>query len=235
MLLADPPSGKPRAPSRRRLHWSANGYGQPGDGGTSPEPDPAHTYTSPGTYTWTLTVTSGGENLTRTGTVDVCSLSCSATVAGPGQTGAAAPFLAAAYVSGGCSDPASYAWTFGDGATSSDQNPSNTYTSAGTYTWTLTVTAGGATCALTGTVTIVDPPVISTMTKLTPFAIKVTGSYFQPGIQVFIGTSPTPWSSVTSKNTTTIVIPGGPSLKNLFPKGQPVAITLVNPDGGFAT
>ena len=37
----------------------------------------------------------------------------------------------------------SYAWDFGDGGTSSDQNPSYTYTSGGTYTVNLTVTGPG--------------------------------------------------------------------------------------------
>ena len=37
----------------------------------------------------------------------------------------------------------SYAWTFGDGGTSDEQNPSHTYTAAGTYTVTLTVTGPG--------------------------------------------------------------------------------------------
>ena len=37
-----------------------------------------------------------------------------------------------------------YAWAFGDGATSDEQSPSHTYISAGTYTWTLTVTSGEA-------------------------------------------------------------------------------------------
>ena len=48
------------------------------------------------------------------------------------------------FSSAGSNDPdgtiVSYAWDFGDGATSSQANPSHTYASAGTYTVTLTVT-----------------------------------------------------------------------------------------------
>jgi PKD repeat protein len=45
----------------------------------------------------------------------------------------------------------SYAWTFGDGGTSSAVNPSHTYTSAGTYTVSLTVTGPGGSNTLTRT------------------------------------------------------------------------------------
>lgn len=63
-------------------------------------------------------------------------------------------------VNGGCStDPdgtiASYAWTFGDGATGSGATPSHTYAAAGTYTVGLTVTDnGGATASTSQSVTV---------------------------------------------------------------------------------
>ncbi|MFI5757037.1 PQQ-dependent sugar dehydrogenase [Streptomyces sp. NPDC051569] len=58
------------------------------------------------------------------------------------KTSGQAP-LAIAFSSAGSSDPEngalSYAWDFGDGATSTDANPSHTYTGNGTYQPTLTV------------------------------------------------------------------------------------------------
>ena len=49
----------------------------------------------------------------------------------------------------------SYAWTFGDGGTSTVASPSHTYTAAGTYTVTLKVTdSTGATNTKTGSVTV---------------------------------------------------------------------------------
>lgn len=52
-----------------------------------------------------------------------------------------------------------YSWNFGDGATSSVQNPSHTYLSAGTYNVTLTVTDNeGATDASSKSVTVTAPP-----------------------------------------------------------------------------
>ena len=40
-------------------------------------------------------------------------------------------------------DPLSYHWTFGDGTTSTEANPTKTYTDKGVYTARLTVSAGG--------------------------------------------------------------------------------------------
>lgn len=48
-----------------------------------------------------------------------------------------------------------HAWDFGDGATSTAQNPSRTYAAAGTYSVTLTVTdSSGKTGTITKSVTV---------------------------------------------------------------------------------
>jgi len=52
-----------------------------------------------------------------------------------------------------------YSWTFGDGVTSTAQNPSHTYGAGGTFTVTLTVTDNqGATGSVSNTVTVTAPP-----------------------------------------------------------------------------
>lgn len=54
----------------------------------------------------------------------------------------------------------SWAWDFGDGNTSTQQNPSHTYATAGTYTVTLTVD-GNSSCAYTETITVGPTAVVS--------------------------------------------------------------------------
>jgi endonuclease/exonuclease/phosphatase family metal-dependent hydrolase len=69
----------------------------------------------------------------------------------------------AVYFTSTAADPdgyiSSYSWTFGDGNTSSQVNPSNLYGSAGTYTAWLTVTDNaGATASVSKVITVTTPP-----------------------------------------------------------------------------
>jgi hypothetical protein len=63
-------------------------------------------------------------------------------------------------------EPYTYAWQFGDGASSSDQNPTHAYASAGDFTAILTVTDdNGATGQDTATVTVAGPTIEITAIK----------------------------------------------------------------------
>jgi PKD repeat protein/ferredoxin len=53
--------------------------------------------------------------------------------------------------------PVNYYWTFGDGAQDTNQFPTHTYTTPGTYLWTVTATAGAATTQNSGLLLIVAP------------------------------------------------------------------------------
>lgn len=87
----------------------------------------------------------------------VCALRCSASAA---PAGGGAPLVA---VFSGATNALSwipvpeYSWSFGDGGTAAEASPQHTYAAAGTYAWTLTVTAGGETCTTSGSVTVAGP------------------------------------------------------------------------------
>ncbi|MGF7117585.1 PKD domain-containing protein [Methanobacterium oryzae] len=64
----------------------------------------------------------------------------------------------------------SYLWDFGDGTTSTEQNPTHTYTTAGTYTVKLTVTnlAGNSTVTKTDLITVLKSNVYVNITSSNP-------------------------------------------------------------------
>jgi len=79
-------------------------------------------------------------------------------------------------------------------------------------------------------------PAILTGTKLQdPFRLKLTGWNFQEGSAAFINGVQAPSATYKGKDAKTsqtkMVIGGGNQLKALLPKGQPVCITIQNPDG----
>jgi hypothetical protein len=53
-----------------------------------------------------------------------------------------------------CDGVPSFEWSFGDGGTSSEPNPTYRYARAGVFAWGLTVAQGGATCTRTGSVSV---------------------------------------------------------------------------------
>ncbi|GAA1478315.1 hypothetical protein GCM10009623_27610 [Nocardioides aestuarii] len=104
----------------------------------------AHVYATTGSYTITLTTTDGwGKSASTTRTVNL--------VEPAGNTAPVPQFTATCTSGTSCQfssagtvdaqgDAIRYAWTFGDGGTSTSASPSRTYATAGTYTVTLTTT-----------------------------------------------------------------------------------------------
>ena len=169
-----------------------------------------------------------------------CTLACSATAPTTAQQDELVAFAATATPSSLCTGSVSYDWTFGDGSPhSSEQNPSHTYTAAGPFSWTMTASVSGASCPRGGTITVQGPvpgPQVSAVWKGgSPFKLKVAGANFDPAIQVFIGTDTSPWSNVSFRDSTYLILKGGGGLKARFPVGVGVPIRFRNPDGQSAT
>ncbi len=80
------------------------------------------------------------------------------------------------------------------------------------------------------------PPVIESVASLIsagkPYRIRITGTNFQEGIEVFIGSDAVPWPNVKRKSETRLTLKGGGTLKARFPAGVAVPIRVVNPDTG---
>ncbi|GAA5031305.1 hypothetical protein GCM10011506_21060 [Marivirga lumbricoides] len=66
----------------------------------------------------------------------------------------------------------SYSWDFGDGATSSEENPTHTYMAEGTYNVTLNVTAPGESASVSQDITV------SSIPKLFPFTFEENDTQF---------------------------------------------------------
>jgi PKD repeat protein len=113
-----------------------------GDGGTSTSQNPSHTYSTAGTYTVTLTATNsyGSDLETKSdyiivnaaGNKPMAAFTATPTTITAGQS--------VQFTDQSSNAPTSWSWTFGDGGTSTSQNPSHMYSTAGTYTVTLTAT-----------------------------------------------------------------------------------------------
>jgi PKD repeat protein len=117
-----------------------------GDGATSTIQNPTHTYAAPGTYTVSLTATNvaGSNTATRTDLVTATPPPAPTADLSASPTSGGAP-LDVAFSDRSSGNPTGWSWDFGDGTTSTAQNPLHTYSSPGSYTVSLTIiNAGGS-------------------------------------------------------------------------------------------
>jgi len=108
-----------------------------GDGGSSDLQNPSHVFAAPGSYAVSLTVGKDAETDTETKTGYITVLPAMVADFSASQTTGFAPLMVT-FSDLSTPEADNWAWDFGDGATSSFQNPTHTYTAAGTYTVSLT-------------------------------------------------------------------------------------------------
>lgn len=110
-----------------------------GDGATSPDQNPDHTYTTLGSYTVTLTASNAdGQDSTSKAGYIITTLAPVAAFSADRQLGNA-PFIVH-FTDLSNNNPTSWNWDFGDGTSSSEQNPRHIYPSEGSYNVRLTAT-----------------------------------------------------------------------------------------------
>lgn len=112
-----------------------------GDGiGTSTEQDPLYVYGNPGIYDVTLTVTNGPGSSASLTKDDYISVSTSSTYNFTSDKTSGPRPLTVQFTDQSGGGPTAWNWAFGDGQTSTVQNPSHIYNVVGTYTVSLDVT-----------------------------------------------------------------------------------------------
>ena len=125
-----------------------------GDGNTSTSQNPVHEYSNVGNYSVTLTVANDkGSNYTQkvnyiTALPQPPSSNFSSNI-----TSGNIP-LTIKFNDTSTGSPTSWNWDFGDGYTSTEQNPTHTYSSAGNYSVNLTVSNANGTASKTATITV---------------------------------------------------------------------------------
>ncbi|MFA6333135.1 MAG: PKD domain-containing protein, partial [Methanoregula sp.] len=110
-----------------------------GDGVTGTGANPDHTYRATGVYDVTLTASNPSMTNSRTKNQYITVLSIPRADFIADKTRGGAP-MAVAFSDKSTNAPTTWSWNFGDGATSTEQNPIHTYTTLGVYSVSLTST-----------------------------------------------------------------------------------------------
>lgn len=219
-----------------------------GDGsGTNPLPLSnksfalSHVYALPGDYVVTVTVTDddGGVGA-GAATAHITNQPPHASVNGPYANNESVPI---GFTSAGSGDPEgqalTYAWTFGDGGTSTQADPAHAYADNGTYTVTLTVTdpSGGTnTATTTATVANIAPiPTAGPMTTVyTGTASTGSGLFKDPGADT--------WTAIVNygdgTGTQPLALAGQTfNLSHVYADNgtYTVTVTVTDDDGGVGT
>ena len=197
-----------------------------GDGtGTSSSTNPTYTYATANTFTVTLIATDGTctDTITQSVTVNNApQVSFTSTGATTGCGSLTVNFVNNTTGGGGNT----YTWDFGDGsATSSQQNPTYTYTIPGTYTVTLTAAIGSCVDvdSIVNYITVTPGPVASFMAGSVCLGETVHFTNTSTGATSYL------WDFGDGTGTSTLQNP-----THVYTLGNTFTITLISSDGSCA-
>ena len=180
----------PSEPARgHKVQFADTSTGEPtswswdfGDGGSSGLQNPTHEFAATGTYDITLTVSNAVGSNERSETLPVgpattCELACSVSVQQTAEINKEVEFAAEA-VPATCGEAVIYSWLFGDGDMRTKKNPVHIYDENGTYRWSMTASASGASCIWSGHITISDGTLPDcTSTYWIPVVSRANGAF----------------------------------------------------------
>jgi len=225
-----------------------------GNGQTSTATNPpAVTYSSSGTFPVTLTVTNTTTNCVNSLTQDLVVSNFSAGILAPTNACIGAPVLITDQSTVGANQ---WNWDFGNGQTSTSQNPSVTYSTPGTYTISLLSqnTTSGCQDVATQTITVNPLPTPSFTPSATigcaPFSVNFTNTSPAGGASYFwnygdgstaTGFNPGP-HTYTANGTYSVTLsmidangcPGTTTLIDIITVTAPIVDFTVTPDKGCA-
>jgi PKD repeat protein len=146
-----------------------------GDGEASTLQNPSHEYAAAGSYSVSLMITGpgGSDSETKAGYIAVEAVPLNADFVGSPTSGIAPLTVSFSDLSTG--SITSWQWDFGDGASSTEQNPSRLYSIAGVYRVALTVSDGVASDTETkdGYVTVLNPSPLTADFSASPLRGKL--------------------------------------------------------------
>lgn len=212
-----------------------------GDGSTSSEENPSHTYTRAGVYTVSLTAGNGLSTDTKSvpGYIAVTSAAepVIANFAAVPRTGTAP--LTVSFSDQSRGGPVNWSWSFGDGGTSTEQNPVHTYTRTGSFSVVLTAVNGSYSNTTTQenyiTVTAVPVTTVTTSPVTTTTTMPVTTVTTVPVTTVTTSpvttTTTIPVTTVTTVPVTTTV-PGSAGADTSGDPGRSVSYVATSPGTG---